>query len=280
MSKVLWLPDAIRDDHKQHLAWTETTSPKACLHTTEGSGYPSYAGWTHDPHLTVMPIPGKGIEFKQHVDFGHASFALKHTQAQATNTDYVIQIECIGTSDINLHNQHGWYYWPEADDAVLEDFYNKIVVPLSDPNCMGIPIKSTVTWRNFSTNRGSGNEVRLSNSQYDTYSGWLAHQHVPQNDHTDTDFRIHKLLSFGDNMALTDADVNTILNHRRPISPDEAALWLAAGVDHRTVATGVTINEILTYGGLANAELRKVVAAQGVKIDQILALAQKNSPLK
>jgi hypothetical protein len=125
---LLWLPAAIRDEHPRSFPWAETTDPKGCLHSTEGSSWPTYDGWTIMPHATVMPHPGKGVEVRQHLPFSQASFALRHTRAQPTNGDYVFQFELIGTCDPGGPG----YYWPKADDAVLLDLWRKVIKPLGD----------------------------------------------------------------------------------------------------------------------------------------------------
>ena len=80
--------------------------------------------------------------------------------------------------------------------------------------------------------------------------------------------QVHKLRNpIGVDMPLTDADVEKVLNYRKPISPGEASLWLAAGVDHRTVATGVTLGEMALYGNIASAETKKLVSDLVGKFD-------------
>jgi hypothetical protein len=47
-----------------------------------------------------------------------------------------------------------------------------------------IPFRA-LAFEAYPASYGTSNGVRLSDSQFDTYSGWLGHQHVPQNDHGD-----------------------------------------------------------------------------------------------
>lgn len=177
MTKLLWLPAAIVDPHPRSFPWADTTNPKGCLHTTEGNGRPTYDGWTIMPHATVMPIPGRGVTVYQHLPFSQASFALRHTELQPTNGDYIFQFELVGTCDPN--GPRGAYYWPNADDAVLLDLYLKVIKPLDQ--AFIIPFRALEFLR-FPSQAGQN---RLSNAQFDAYSGWLGHQHVPQNDHGD-----------------------------------------------------------------------------------------------
>lgn len=175
---IEWLPDAVRDVHGSHpFPWAETTDPKGCLHTTETVGKPGYDGWTIMPHASVLPIPGKGVTVYQHLPFSQGSFALRHTRSQPTNGDYVFQFELIGTCDPSRHD--GAYRWFEADDAVLLDLYLKVIRPLDQS--FTIPFRGLPFLR-YPDQAGSN---RLTDAQFDTYRGWLGHQHVPQNDHGD-----------------------------------------------------------------------------------------------
>src|SRR5882672_10843217 len=203
---LLWLPTAVRDQHSSGLTWTETTDPKGCLHTTETSGWPSYQGWTVEPHATIMPLPNRGIEIRQHIDFGHGSFSLRHTQSQPTNTDFVFQFELIGTSDPN--GSSAMYFWPEADDTVLKALLDQAIRPLSD--AYGIPLKAP-KFLAYPASFGA-TSVRMSNSTFDTYTGWLGHEHVPQNDHGDPGlFPWSKMIGLNQ-MPLTQAEYDAISN--------------------------------------------------------------------
>jgi hypothetical protein len=174
-----WLPAAIRVPHGSNLPWVETTNPKGVLHTTESVGRASYNGWTIPPHAEVLPTPGKGVEVHQFIPFTRASFALRHTQPQPTNTDYAMQFELVGTCDPS--GPRGAYYWPHADDIVLIDLYRKVIHPLSVG--FGIP-EHALTFRPYPVSYGA-NGVRLNNAQWDVYTGWLGHEHAPQQDHGD-----------------------------------------------------------------------------------------------
>lgn len=177
-----WLPAAVRDPHGRSLAWTETSDPKGCLHTTETSGWPSYQDWTVNPHGTVMPVPNKTVVVHQHVPFTRASFSLRNEAGGVqTNTDFVFQFELIGTADPNGPG----YYWPQADDTVLLALYDQVIHPLSA--AFGIPLRAP-TFQAYPASYGAAsgtNNVRMSGSAFDTYSGWLGHQHVPENVHGD-----------------------------------------------------------------------------------------------
>lgn len=182
MAKILWLPAAQRDSHPRSNPWAETTDPKGCLHTTETSGWPAYRDWTVMPHATVKPIPRHGVEVHQHLPFNQGSFALRNLSGGVqTNRDYVFQFELIGTSERGGPG----VFWPEADDAVLLDLFKKVIKPVSD--AYGIPLRA-LAFQSYPKSygpRGDTNTVRLSGSAFDTYTGWLGHQHVPENVHGD-----------------------------------------------------------------------------------------------
>lgn len=167
-----WLKDLAKLDRGQRMTRTDTGEPKGCLHSTETSGYPGYGGWTINPHMDIMPIPNRGIAGRQFIPLEYASFALRHTDNQQTNRDNVVQLELIGTC---VKGGPG-YYWPDADDAVLLDLHNKVIKPCSD--ILKIPLKAL----KFAP---PDQATRLTNAQFDSYSGWLGHEHVPQNTHVD-----------------------------------------------------------------------------------------------
>lgn len=177
-----WLPKATRDPKGRVLSWTEKTDPKGCLHTTETSGWPGYKNWTVHPHATVRPIPNKGVEIRQNIPFSRASFSLRNLAGGVqTNTDFVFQFELIGTSERGGPG----YFWPDADGAVLLALYDDLIKPLSD--AFDIPLRAQ-PFQSYPASygaRGKTNTVRLSGSTFDDYSGWLGHQHVPENVHGD-----------------------------------------------------------------------------------------------
>ena len=168
------------------------------LHTTEGGSWPSYGGGGYAPHSTIKPLPGVGIQVREHIDFDDYGRAFENRSGGVeTNTAGVIQFELVGTCD---ERQKGnLYYWPDADDAVLEalaDYLRPIM------GRYGIPLRSTVTWKSYNKGQrpssyGLDNGVRLTGSQWLAYRGILGHQHVPENNHGDPgDFPIARLLRF------------------------------------------------------------------------------------
>jgi hypothetical protein len=264
-----WLPAAVRDPHGRALAWAETTDPKGVLHTTESSSWPGYRNWADAPHATIMPTPGKGVTIRQHIPFSRASFALVHAAGQqATNTDFAFQFELIGTSEKGGPG----YYWPGADDDVLLDLYHKLIKPLSD--AYGIPLRAP-TWLPYPASYGA-TRVRLSSAQWDTYSGWLGHQHAPQNLHGDPGaFPWDRMMRLAagpqeDDMPLTEDDVARIARavHNQILGGSTITVGAALDVLYRR--TGPTPEQIAqavraalptggtVAGGLSDADVARL----------------------
>src|SRR5699024_4551413 len=49
----------------------------------------------------------------------------------------------------------------------------------------GIPLSSSVVWAKYPGSYGEMASQRLSDSEWEEYTGWLGHQHAPENDHGD-----------------------------------------------------------------------------------------------
>lgn len=176
-----WLPAARRVPHARSFAWQTGAPAKGVLHTTETKGRSSYDGWTIMPHGEVLPIPGVGVEVDQFLPFSQGSFSLVHGKGESpTGGAHAFQFELVGTCDKD--GPAGAYYWPAADDRVLRDLWAKVINPLSI--AYAIPLH-TPAWKPYPASYGEKNGVRLSESQFLAFSGWLGHEHVPENVHGD-----------------------------------------------------------------------------------------------
>lgn len=182
------------DDTTQRYTSSPQPEPDVGLfHTTEGMGWPGYAGGGQAPHDTVRAIPGKGIIVRRHYPYTHFAKALANTSIPGeTNRRGVIQVELIGTCDPKHKGDKNWYYWPDADDVVLKalaDYYRPIFT------AYGIPLKSP-TFLPYPKSYGA-TSVRMSPQTFASWSGICGHQHAPENTHGDPGaFPIEKLLSF------------------------------------------------------------------------------------
>lgn len=159
------------------------------VHTTEGATLPTYSGGAVAPNFTLMPdFASKTLEVYQHFGFDVSSRALVNAAGGVqTNTLNVVQFELVGTCDPKTHKdwndkkvQH--IYWPAAPDWALLGFA-KVVRWAYDNHA--VPMTSAVTWKAYPDSYGAKNGVRLSNTAWTDYRGWLGHQHVPENLHGD-----------------------------------------------------------------------------------------------
>lgn len=260
---VLWLPGAERDEHGRDLEYTEWTDPKGCLHTTETSGWPDYSGWTIPPQMTVMPIPNVGVKVRQHIPLDQAGFALRNLAGGVeTNTDCILQIELVGS----CRKGGPGYYWPGADDAVLRGLGGYVLRPVSQ--ILGIPMKA-LRFQAYDASygpRGVTNTVRLSGAAFDTYTGWLGHQHVPENVHGDPG-----AFPWDRMMQLLEEDGDMDWNQKVTIDAQQAAaLNLTRGTDNQLKAgDAVEVGWLIAWGGARGAQVYDTVKNIRTRVDQL-----------
>lgn len=158
--------------------------PKGVLHTTETGGWPDYAQGQTCPHFTVLPVASaKRLDVRQHVPLNVAARALMNRAGGVqTNRDSAIQIELVGTCDPDARHLPSRLYWPEAPVWALDEL--RALMRRLERAC-GIRPVAVGPWVPYPHSYGNGGGQRLSLSQWDAYSGWLGHQHVPENDHGD-----------------------------------------------------------------------------------------------
>lgn len=193
-----------------------TSGPwRGVLHTTETTGLPGYDGGAKAPHFTVVPgLAAKTVVVYQHFDTSRPSRALANTSIPGeTNREQCIQIELVGTSGwiCSVAPKSPALFWPEAPEWALAGLA-RLMRWIEAAH--GMPSVSTprpwVPW--------NGPRVRMSAAEWDTFTGWCGHQHVPENDHTDPGaLPIARLLAGSaavspeeDDMPLTDADVQRV----------------------------------------------------------------------
>jgi hypothetical protein len=158
------------------------------IHTTEGKTLPDYGGGSSAPNFTAVPdFKNKRLNWYQHFDFDESARALVNKSGGVeTNTANAVQIELVGTCDPGTSKKWGGkntnhIFWPQAPDWALHELA-EFVKWAHDKH--GVRLASTVTWKAYPASYGS-NGVRLTQSQWNGYYGWLGHQHVPENDHGD-----------------------------------------------------------------------------------------------
>lgn len=167
------------------IRYTVNTPWKIGVHTTEGTGLPTYQGGSVAPQVTVDI---KGRRAYRHANYlVYAGKAFKHPAGTpATNTTRVVQVEVIGyCDDHHITSPYHVSNWTDADYTYLASVLAKIAADV------GCPLRSSVTWKGYGlgvagkSSAGFNNGVRLSRSAFFNYSGVLGHEHVPDNDHGD-----------------------------------------------------------------------------------------------
>lgn len=155
--------------------------PKGVLHTTETNVWPSYRDGTIAPHLTVLAdTAAKSLTVQQHVSLDRAAKSLRNEPGGVeTNRDSAIQIELVGTCNPGAV---GMYFWPKADEWALSQLAQLM---REIESLTGVPRRAVQTWNPYPQSAGLHASQRLSLTQWDSYSGWLGHQHVPENTHGD-----------------------------------------------------------------------------------------------
>lgn len=145
---------------------------KIILHDIEGSGCDGINCYSADnffpPHFTI-DLPNKKIW--QHYPLTTAS------QAVIDYDNRAIQIEIKGF----WAGSQGSNEWDLANFSDENwDYLAEYLIAIS--NFTRIPLESTVDWKDNPPNSGP---PRLSEAEFETYTGVLGHGHVPHNDHTD-----------------------------------------------------------------------------------------------
>src|SRR5699024_9494068 len=150
--------------------------PIGLLHTTETGTWPGYGGGGSAPHLTVMfDTANKSIKARQHFSSTRPSRALVNKPGGVqTNNARVFQIELIGSCDRSFAPKHGYHYLP---DLLKEDWARDAVASVIEAvsATQGIPLSSSVVWAKYPGSYGEMASQRLSDSEWEEYTGWLGH---------------------------------------------------------------------------------------------------------
>ena len=160
--------------------------PIGLLHSTETGTWPGYGAGSSAPHLTVRFDPtARTIAARQHFSTTRPSRALVNKDGGVqTNNAQVFQIELIGSCDLTFAKKHGYLYLPDLlEEAWARDALAAVLAAASES--LGIPLTTSVTWANYPGSYGEKAAQRLSGEAWEAYSGWLGHQHAPENDHGD-----------------------------------------------------------------------------------------------
>jgi peptidoglycan hydrolase-like protein with peptidoglycan-binding domain len=160
--------------------------PIGLLHSTETGTWPGYGAGSSAPHLTLRFDPkARTIAARQHYSTTRPSRALVNRAGGVqTNNARVFQIELIGSCDLTFAKKHGYLYLPDLlEEAWARDALAAVLAAVSES--LGIPLTSSVVWANYPGSYGEKAAQRLTGAQWEAYTGWLGHQHAPENDHGD-----------------------------------------------------------------------------------------------
>jgi len=169
-------------------------------HTTEGRTLPGYSGGSMAPTVTGLPLIGqKKIKWYQHYDVDESARALANKLGGVqTNQANAFQIELVGTCDAK--NSSTWsgkragtdyIYWPDAPDWAL-DQVSWLVWWLNVNH--KVPLTCVSNWLAYGKDTRRPGVVpasygahpyRMTGAQWNSFTGWCGHQHVPENDHGD-----------------------------------------------------------------------------------------------
>lgn len=215
------------------------------VHTTEGRTLPDYADaqgrkGALAPTVTGVPdIAAKKIRWYQHYDVDESARALANKLGGVqTNTNNVFQIELVGTCDDAKKTTWSgktagvdYLHWPTAPDWALAEVA-WLVRWLHDNH--GVPLTCIKDWLAYGKDsRRPGvtpasygaSPARMTFAQWNAFTGWCGHQHVPENDHGDPGSmsfaRVIELAKTGTTpstdketatVALTKADIEKLAN--------------------------------------------------------------------
>ncbi|WME22159.1 peptidoglycan-binding protein [Brachybacterium sp. GU-2] len=160
--------------------------PIGLMHSTETGTWPGYGAGSSAPHLTVRFDPkARTISARQHFSTTRPSRALVNKAGGVqTNNARVFQIELIGSCDRDFATRHGYPFLPDLLDEVwARDALAGVLAAVAES--LDIPLTTSVSWKAYPGSYGEKAGQRLSGKQWEEYTGWLGHQHAPENDHGD-----------------------------------------------------------------------------------------------
>lgn len=155
---------------------------KIVLHSTETArewGCPGYSGGGAAPTFTIDPWGGK---VWQHFPVTVSARALLNPSSTSVseNRDNVCQIEIIGYSDEKIAAKWGSDLRKMGDAEYAN--IARLVKWIADE--FDVPLRSPSSWPAYPSSYGNSS-ARMTSSEYDRYSGILAHLHVSGNSHGD-----------------------------------------------------------------------------------------------
>ena len=241
--------------------------PRGVLHTTEGSTASGAIAamrqantWSH----ITATFEGNRFHAWQHIPLDRAARALRNPPGGVqTNRQgsACVQIEVVGFAQ-------------RADQLPPAYLAGLAALMRQVEQATGIPRRSSVTWKAYPASFGA-NGVRLSGAAWNGYSGWLGHQHVPENDHGDPGLiDINALLSGPPQEDdVTKDDVKDALRE---------VLGISAGGKMATAVFGQVNNDqtLKLIAAKLDAIAAKLPAAPGADAETIAALVAGQLEIK
>lgn len=211
-------------------------------HSTEGFTWPGYDGGAKAPHITAKPdFAAKKLRYRQHFANEHSSRALQNLPGGVTtNTNNAFQIELVGTCDDAYKVSWGtkkagvdYIHWPTAPDWALKEL--ALLVKYLNTK-FGLPMRTTVTWAAYKSPGGLTKNVRLSGAAFQSYTGHLGHQHVPENTHGDPgSLQMQRILDYAKGTAVTNPTPPTAPT--APVTTTPKATTVTLSVYPKVVST-------------------------------------------
>ena len=186
--------------------------PRGVIHETQTVGVPNYNNGGSAPHLTLK----KDGTWLQHSPFFRAARALRNRAGgvQTNRQGSVnIQIEVLAYSDKND--------WTTAQILAMKAFMVWAEEEWGIPNIFPLDVGAGEQY-------GYGNPVELSMPDWEAFTGWCAHQHVPENTHWDVGRESGLTKVFGpsileEDMFVKYGDKSRVVEmwqHRLGVTPD------------------------------------------------------------
>ena len=168
-----WHPGAVRDVQQTSIGGSfTTTTRRGVLHTTEGSSLPAYP---NPPHFTVGRSGGLAAQIWQHYPVTVASRALANVPGPPeTNRFGAVQIEIIGFAAASA----GLATSEPDTFRTLGELMRWIETNAGVANSTSVTFAGEAAY-------GLAGSVRLDTAGWEASTGWLGHQHVPENSHWD-----------------------------------------------------------------------------------------------
>ena len=255
-------------------------------HTTEGRIVPSYADSSgrrgaNAPAVTGLPdCKARRLRWYQHYDVDESARALANKLGGvATNTANVFQIELVGTCDPKTrdawvragHRQDvDFILWPEAPEWALAEVA-WLVRWLHDNH--SVPLTCVKDWLAYGTDsRRPGitpasygaNPARMTFAQWNAFTGWCGHQHVPENDHGDPGaMNFARVIALAKGATTEETDV--------PLTTDDINKVAIATVNHLLAGGGVLEGgDVTRVAAAVAAKLQPIEVAQNATIDKLV----------